>query len=144
MAPGAGLAVAPIQADEEGRTGEFLGKTAGHNAHNTLVPAFVGQNDGLRRRPLRKHGYGLPVDVGFDLLPLPVQLAQLGGVCPGPLRVLGQKQVHGHVYLPHAPGGVDPGGQHEANGGGGDVVLGTAALFNQGSQTRPPGAAEGL
>ena len=132
----------PIQADEEGGAGKFLRNPAGDDAHNTLVPALVRQNDGLRRGALGQHGNGLPIDFRFNLLPLPVQLAQLGGDGTGLFRVPGQKQVYSQLHLAHASGGVDPGGKHIADGGGGDFCLGTAAFLHQGGKAGAAGMAQ--
>ena len=91
VASGAGLAVVAVQADEKSRTGVFLGNPAGHNADDSLMPAFVRQDDGLRGLSGGEHGYRLPVNFRFHCLPLPVQGAQgLGGIACF-LGIVGEK-----------------------------------------------------
>ncbi len=144
MAAGAGLAVVPIQADEKGRTGEFLGDAAGHDANHALVPALVGQDDGLRRLSGGQHLNGLAVDFRLHGLALAVELAQGLGKLRGPAGVVGEKQLHSQINLAHPPGGVDSGGQHKADGGGADGFRGAAALGHEGGDARPAGVGQGV
>ena len=144
VAPGAGLSVGAVQADQEGGAGKLLGNPAGHNAHHALMPSLVRQHDCLGGRPLRQHGNGGRIDVGFNLLTLTVQLAELGRHFPGMAFVLGQEQVHGQLHLAHTAGGVDPGSQHKADGGGADGLFIAATFPDQGGKPRPLGGGQGL
>ena len=58
--------------------------------------------------------------------------------------VLGQEQVHGQLHLAHTAGGVDPGSQHKADGGGADGLFIAAAFPDQGGKPRPLGGGQGL
>ena len=131
VAAGAGLAVVAVQTDQESRAGKFLGNAAGNDAHHSLMPVLVCQDNGLRGLPGGEHGNGLPVDLRLHCLPLAVQVAKGLGHRRCPLGILGQKQLNGQINLPHAPGGVDPGGQHKADGGGVDGFRGASGLGHQ-------------
>ena len=62
MAAGAGLAVLPVQADEKGGAGKFLGNAAGDNAHHALMPALIGQHNGIGQTALGQHIDGLLIN----------------------------------------------------------------------------------
>ena len=142
VAAGAGLAVLTVQTDQEGGTGVFLGNAAGNDANHALMPAFVRQHNGLRGLPGGQHGHGLLVDLRFHSLPLAVQGAQRLGNFRSPFGVIGQKQFQRQIDLPHPPGGIDPGGQHEADGGRIDSFGVTAALFHQRGNARTVGVGQ--
>ena len=74
---GGGLALLPVQADQERRAAELLRHPRGHNADHALVPFLIRQDDCLRRLPRRQHRDGLAVDFRFNFLPLTVQPAQV-------------------------------------------------------------------
>ena len=137
-----------VQADEKGRTGIFLGNPAGDDSHDSLMPAFVRQDDGLRGLSGGEHGYRLPVNFRFHRLPLPVQGAQGFGGIRCLLGVIGEKQLHSQIDLSHPARGVDAGSQHKADGGGGNGFGVAAALGHESGnagalgvrqQLQPPG-----
>ena len=144
IAAGAGLAVLAVQADQEGGAAVFFRDAAGHDAHHTLVPAFVCQHDGLRLLAGRQHADGLLENFRFHGLALPVQFAQgLGQLGRFPV-ILRQKQADGQLDLADATGGVDPGGQNKADGGSGHRGRVAVAFGHQCHDAGPMAIAQGI
>ena len=141
---GAGLPLLAVQADEVGRAAEFLGQAGGHNADDALVPALAGQDDGVAGLVSRQHGQRLLVDLRLHLLALAVELAELAGELLGSGFVPGEEELGGQSHLSHAPGGVDPGGEGVADGGGGEAAAVAAALCHERGETRPGTTGQGL
>ena len=71
---GGGLAVFPVQANQEGGAAVFLRQTGGNDANNALMPGVPSQDDGGRRLFRGQHGDSLAVDPGLDGLTLLVKL----------------------------------------------------------------------
>ena len=142
IAAGAGLAVFAVQANQESRAAVLLCQPAGHDAHHTLMPAFIRKNDSFRGRALGDHGNGFPVNLGLHGLPLTVQLTQSLGQFSGPLRVFRQKQLHCQMDISHSSGSVDSGRQHITDGGGTERLRLASDLFHQRSDTGATGGAQ--
>ena len=140
------LARAAGQVDHKAGTGVFLRQAGGHDAHHPLVPAC--------RRPVPGRcapGAGSPRSVPRpgSRSPAPRPGAPGSGrTAPGPGappgRGLGaQQQIRRHVRRAHAPGGVDAGGQDEADLHGGDGFVGQARLLQQGVEADEVRPADG-
>ena len=71
------------------------------------MPALIRQHDGVGLPVLGEHGDRLLVNFALDLLPPPVQAAELLRKLLRARRAVGEKQLRRHVHLAHAPGGVD-------------------------------------
>ena len=82
---------------------------------------------------------GLGVDLLLHGLPFPVEGAHLPGHVLGPGGVVCEEEVRRQLRLPHAPGGVDPGGQDEADLGGGQARLRQARLPQEGPEAQKRG-----
>ncbi len=87
---------------------------------------------------------GLGADGLLHRLPLPVQGAQLPGQGLGPGRVRLLQQIRRQVRRPHAPGGVDPGSQDEADLDGGDGLALQPRLPQQGVDAHEVRVGQGL
>ena len=133
------------QVDHKAGTGVFFRKAGGHDAHHPLVPGVGGQHQGaaLLGRGLLDLFHGLGVDLLLHGLALPVQGAQLPGQVLRPVGIGTQQQVRRHVRRAHAPGGVDAGGQDEADLHGGDGFVGQARLMQQGVEADEVRPADG-
>ena len=144
-APGAtgALAHSLVQADHEGGAGIFLTQAGGHDAHHPLVPFRVGQDDGPLLGLVVQALDALLKDLPLNVLPLPVELAQLLGQFLGPLGGVGKQQLPGQGRLAHAPGGVDAGGQGVSDGHRGEGPLPQPCLLNELGQTQPLGVGQG-
>ena len=120
--------------DHEAGGGIFLTEAGGHDAHHALMPVLAGEDQGvaLLRPQLFNLGHGIGADGLFHRLPFPVQVAQLPGQV---LRFSGiglLQEVGGQVGSPHATGGVDPGGEDEADLDGGDGLAQQARFLQKG------------
>ena len=143
-APGAARALPHpvVQADHKRRAAVPLRQAGGHDAHHALVPLRIGQ----QHRPLLggpvQPIHTLPENLALNGLPLPVQGAQLLGQLLPPLPVPGEEELHRHLGPAHPAGGVDPGRQGVADGGGGDGLVLQPRLPDQQGQAQPAGVGE--
>ena len=98
------------------------------------MPVLAGQDQGAAL--LRAQGVDLVNGVGtdglFHRLTFPVEVAQLPGQFLRPGGIIRFQQVGGQIRGPHAPGGVDAGGEDKADLNGGDGLAGKPGLFEQG------------
>ena len=123
--PAGALAHAALQVDHEAGTGILLAEAGGNDAHHPLVPVLAGQHQGaaLAGRETADLVNGVGADILLHALALPVELAELPGKLLSPLRVGALQKLRRQVRLPHAPGGVDPGGEGKAHLDGGERLI---------------------
>ena len=121
VGPAGALALAVfLEADHKHGAGELLTQAGGHDAHHPLVPVPVLQDQAVHMLFVSQPLGALGKDLQLHRLAFPVEFTQLMGQQISPAVVIGEKKVHSHGGLAHAPGGIDPGGQAVAHGGGVD------------------------
>ena len=130
------LARVPVETDHNGGQGVLLRQPGGGDADDTLMPPVAGQDDRRVRHRTGELGVGLVPDLCFNVLPLAVQLAQLHRKLGGGPGVCGHQQLRCSLRLAQPAGGVQPGGQTEANGRGSELAGVDGGLPHHGGNAR--------
>ena len=89
------------------------------------MPLVAGEHQGASLPKAQRLDllHRLVEDLLLHHLPLPVQSAQLAGQLLRLGAVAGEEEVRGQLRLPHPPGGIEPGGEDEADLNGGDLLV---------------------
>ena len=146
VAAAGALAHAAGEVDHEAGTGEFFGKTRGDDADHALMPFLAREHE----RVALGGGEGVHLldgaaeDILLDALALAVEVAQLAGEPLGLGGVLREQELGGQLRAAHASGGVDAGGEDEADLHGGDRTSGQAGLAQQRVKAREVAAVDAL
>lgn len=104
-APGAAgsLAHPLVQTDHKGGAGILLAQAGGHDAHHPLVPLRVGQDNGPLLGLVVQALDALLKNLSLNVLPLPVELAQLLGQLLSPLGEWVSSSSPARAALPMRP-----------------------------------------
>ena len=128
-----------LEADHKHRAGVLLGQAGGHDAHHPLVPGLVRQHQAVILLPAGQQGQALVENLQLHRLTLAVELTQLVGQQLGLAVVLGEDELRRGHRPAHPAGGVDPGGETVAHGGGGDGPVQGTRLHHEGVQPTAAG-----
>lgn len=136
-APAGPFARLPVQADHHRRDGKCVRQPGCHNPDHPRMPALRRQDDRVPGPFRAQHPFGLVPDARLQFLPFPILLAQRPRQLRRPAPVLRHKQLHRRFRLPQPPGGIDPGGQGKADGGGSGALVRCPRLLQQSRKPRP-------
>ena len=141
------LAGAVLQMDHEAGAGVFFAEAGGYDAHHALMPFLAGEHQRVallrpaaarsgrwRRRRWPAPPPGRSRFRSHSCLASSSALARIGLL----------QKVRGQIRSPHAPGGVDPGGENEADLDGGDGLAQQPCLFQKGVDAHKIRVVQGL
>ena len=134
----------PAEADHDGGQGKLLRQAGGSDADDPLVPLVAGQDDGAGGVLPLQLGEGVVPDLGLDVLPLTVELAELGGERRGLGGICCHQKIRSLGGLAKTTRRVEAGRQTEADAGGGDPGGIHAGFLQHGGKAGPGRAGEHL